>query len=133
VESFDWVKTRAACSFEIVFRELTEVIDSDVKRANSLNRPGLVFKVSAPADDKFIVSRTKDMSGILDSAVIVFELTRNEIKVRQAVPNPQAELFTAKPVLTANGKCLLEISGQTEPFELWQVSRKALDDLFFSV
>jgi len=39
-------------------------------------------------------------------------------------------LFEAKASLGFEGRCRYEVEGQ--PLELWQVSRKALEDLFFA-
>lgn len=129
-ESFDWVKARAACSMESVFRMLAEVVHSDVKSANRLDRARAGFTINEPARDKVIVARQRDMHGVVEEACIVFELMSGEIKVRQMLPE-RRDLFSARPILNSEGMCLLEITGERELQRLWQVSRRALDDLFF--
>jgi hypothetical protein len=47
------------------------------------------------------------------------------------MPSPRKELFSAKPYLNHEGECLLQI-GETDPLHIWQVSRKALEPLFFA-
>ena len=125
-KSFDWVRARAECSLERLFRLLAETVDSDVRAVSAIKRPDQsVFEV-IPALHKVIVSRTKDTGGIPSVETVVFELVSNGIHVRRG---KDTSVFTATPVLDARGDCRLEVSG--ESLELWQVSRKALEGLFF--
>lgn len=124
--SFDWVAARAKCSLGAVFAALAEVIDSDVKNANALPlRSGVSFMIERPVNRKVIVSRQDGPDFV---AGVVFELTQQGIAVRVADAR-QVVLFTAKPSMLADGRCLLEVDGQS--LELWQVSQKALESLFF--
>jgi hypothetical protein len=116
---FNWVKARSACSLKSVFLLLAEIVDSDVKAANELPE-GRRFSLERQ-DRKLIVIRESRES----PAAIVFELSATEIRVREA----EKTLFVARPSLERDGKCRLEVDG--DPLELWQVSRKALEELFF--
>jgi hypothetical protein len=126
---FDWVKARSKCSLESVFQTLREVLDSDVKSVNGLNRVGVTFALNNSATNKLIISRERDYGGLSGGETVVFELLPNEIRVRDG--RTEKHFFSAKPVLNQEGECLLEVTGELEPQRLWQVSRKALDDLFF--
>ena len=106
-------------------------MDSDVKTANALNRRGVKFKLNTEATGKIIVLRERDLGGFNESMAIVFELLPDKIAVteRRGPGFTEGALFCAAPGLNQEGECLLEIDGQ--PLKLWQVSRKALENLFF--
>jgi predicted RNase H-like nuclease (RuvC/YqgF family) len=133
VGAFNWVQSRAACSLESIFHALSEVIDSDIKSANALRRPGppTTFRMNTEATGKIIVVRTRDMAGFAETVAVVFELQANEIIVKQKLPATfqETSLFVAVPYLHEEGECLLEVGGKS--LKLWQVSRKALEDLVF--
>jgi hypothetical protein len=130
--NFNWVKARSECSLVPVFAALREVVDSDVKEVNELNRPRLRFTLNPEAGSasKFVVIRQQDMSGFFQAFTVVFELKDDAIVVtaRDQTGNGKP-LFSAKPSLKPDGQCMLDIDG--EPCFLWQVSRKALEALFF--
>jgi hypothetical protein len=71
------------------------------------------------------------MGGFTETVVIVFELSASKITVIKTIPATleRTTLFSAVPYLTEEGECLLEVDGSF--LKLWQVSRKALDDLVF--
>jgi len=119
----DWVTARSVCSLNRVFQTLYEVIDSDVKTANGLRLQGVGFHASFQ-HKKVVVTREEN-----DDAVraVVFELTPVSIVVREG---KSKELFSAKPRLSDTGECMLEVDGQL--YQLWQISQKALEDLFFA-
>jgi hypothetical protein len=121
--SFDWVNERAKCSLKRVFATLYEVVESDVKAANGLRIPDVSFHATMQSR-KIIVSRQNDDQDTIGN--VVFELAANAIEVREGADK---HLFSARPSLTEDGKCKLEVDDK--PFELWQVNRKALEDLFF--
>ena len=124
-KTFDWVRARAECSLQHVFLILREVIDADVKSMQALSK-GPAFKLDTPTDTKLVVVK-EYQSGEAQS--VVLERMSNRIEVRAGYQ--QMPMFTAVPSLDASGSCRLHIKGDTEPSELWQVSRKALEDLFF--
>lgn len=126
-KTFDWVKARSSCSLRAVFEVLSQVIASDVESANGLDRPGVSFALTNPAEDKVMVARTRVSGGVAES--VLFELRANEIVA--TLPHRGKTLFYAKPVLDVTGECLLQIEGDHELKHPWQVSRRALDELFF--
>jgi hypothetical protein len=127
-KTFDWVKARSECSLRHVFLMLAEVIDSDVKAAQS-HIPGAKFKINKTSDDKFIVVKSWDASGVDQAESVAFEATKQGIAVKDVRTGKR--LFLAKPELTANGDCKLRSDDNPDALEMWQVSRKALEDLFF--
>jgi len=128
-KTFDWVKARSSCSVKAVFDVLSQVIASDVKSANDLNRPGVSFALTNPSEEMVMVARTSDATGAAESASVLFERRANEIVA--TAPHRGKTLFYAKPILNGTGECLLQIEGDHELKHPWQVSRRALDDLFF--
>lgn len=127
----DWVNRRAKCSAEQLFLLLVEVVDADVKdmQAQTTDK-NLVFGVARPAPSKAVVSRLRDYGGgMKDGDAVVFERTRNGTIT--ATKQPKAEkIFEALPWLDEDGECRLRIG--TKSLYLWQVSRIALEELFFS-
>src|SRR5216683_1096079 len=109
--AFDWVRARHECSLECVFQTLREVVDSDVKRMMALkNKPEVGFRLSAPAADKFIVTRARDYGGGTEGSMIVFELLPTEIRVRDG--RDEKTILSAKPDVNPEGECLLEVQGK---------------------
>lgn len=129
-EFFDWVNALRKCSLEGVFRSLTEVIDSDVKAANASPRAGVAFHFDRHASNKVGVRRERDFAGILEIDSVIFELGRNVITATaRDVLGAATNLLTANSTFTQAGECFLTVDG--DDLRLWQVSRKALQDLFF--
>jgi hypothetical protein len=132
LEDVNWVKARAACSLPRIFEALTERLQRDVDNANELNRSGVRFRLNIQRRDLVIVARQRDLAGIPEAETVAFDLAPQEIRVRQVdMVGKEKPLFAARPVLTEEGNCRLELSGDPQPKDLWQVSRRALQDLFF--
>ena len=126
---FNWVKARSECSLERVFLVLSEVVASDVKARQGLH-DGAEYDHTR-RDHKIIVSRTRDFGGgIKEAEGVVFERIKGSITVAAVDPKGnEVPLFAATPSLAPDGDCKLEVNGDS--LELWQVSRKALEPLFF--
>jgi hypothetical protein len=124
-KNFDWVKARSKCSLEEVFVNLGEVVDSDVKTTNSLSHKTGEFAINRP-NGKIVVVKTQQTSA---KKSIVFELTNQGVCVKEGLGGKH--LFLGKPSLIPSGDCKLQVDGEQEPLELWQFSRRALEDLFF--
>ena len=106
------------------------MVDSDVKTANAIGLRDPI-KFNRISDNKFMVIRVRE-PGIAEYSV-VFEMTPSGITVK-AGGHETRPSFKAKPVLLRLGECQLEIEGEeSEPLELWQVSRRALENLFFGL
>jgi hypothetical protein len=129
---FDWVSARSKCSLESVFQLLRVAVDDDLQKVSSLNRIGVKFDRSKQSPDtKIIVTRVLELTGFNESSHVIFELKTDRISVTKRIGNsPEAEpLFEAIPGLNEEGECLLRV--KETPLKLWQVSRKALEELFF--
>jgi hypothetical protein len=127
-KTLDWVTLRGNCSVRHLFALLLETVDSDVTVMQERLR-GTTRRVECDrtSQAKFVVSCFEHVRTPIE-ANVVFECSYVAITV---TANPgHRPLFVAKPSFTFAGDCALEIDGQ--PMELWQVSRKALEDLFFS-
>ena len=129
-KNFDWVTERHKCSLVTIFTHLSEVVDSDVKSAIAKLEDGDNISMNRPSEGKIVVVKSLGPRGSSQGDNVVFERAANCIIVKKGGTNGK-QLFTAKPFLLQNGMCKLEVQGETEPLELWQVSRKALEDLFF--
>ena len=127
----DWVKRRAKCSAEQLFLLLVEVLDADAKDMQALTKDkNLTFGVARPAPSKAVVSRLRDFGGgMKDGDAVVFERTRTGTITATKQPQNQ-RIFEALPWLDEDGECRLRIG--TKSFYLWQISRLALEELFFS-
>jgi hypothetical protein len=127
-KTLDWVKARAECSLEHLFMLLREVVDSDVKAMQARKADHRRdFSLGDPNQSKFVVSKAAE--GEQPFRGVIFERASQGIRVMSATRTGFEEMFVAKPSLDVAGSCRLEVGGQ--PLELWQVSRKALEDLFF--
>lgn len=124
---FDWVTARHKCSLAGVFRVLSELVDTNVKTANELIEPG-AFERNVTANKVIVIRRSGNAA-----ASVVFTLEANAISVKRVnQAGAEMAIFIAKPALTTDGECVLEINDRPmQPLELWQVCRLALEDFFF--
>jgi hypothetical protein len=76
---FNWVNETSKCSPEMILGVLREVVDSDVKTVNGLNRKGVEFKLVDEATNKILVVRQRDMAGFTEGMAVVFELRSRNI------------------------------------------------------
>jgi hypothetical protein len=130
--AFNWVKACHACSPEQVFIALREVVDSDIRDFTKIpHRSDEQIAMSSSTETKFVVVKKWNAGDVIDSATVVFE--RNAKGTISATDgHSQAVLFAGKPVLMPSGTCRLVIDGEDAAgLELWQVSRRALEGLFF--
>jgi hypothetical protein len=130
-EVFDWVTARAECSAPQMFLLLIERVESDVKAMQARLDSGYQITVNKVADDKFIVSKRHNEGGFAfgGHAVVVERTTSGIVAQLTNSQGTKQPFFSAKVLLGPDGRCRYEVSG--EALELWQVSRMALEDLFF--
>ena len=128
--SFDWVTARSECSLNRFFDLLRERIDTDVKKINELNRRGIKFTLNTDISaDKLIVSRERDCGAIAEHLAIVFERHENSISIRKRAAQIDEALFDGAPTMNEHGECVFTVGDDS--LRIWQVSRKALESLFF--
>ena len=123
--SFDWVSARAECNVRELFSRLRDVVESDCNIANEKNRiEKAVFE--SRSEEKFTVSFTHSETKAL-LAGACFHLKKSEIQVADLLTHKP--LFTAKAYLLDGGDCTFVVDDK--PLKAWQVSRLALEDVFF--
>ncbi len=122
---FDWVTARSKCSVQVMFTLLMETIDCDVKATQALS--GMRIEFNPVAKGKTVVARLTPENVAV--ATIIFESTKKGVLVSRGGPARKEELFTAIPSMQADGRCRYEVN--EAPLELWQVSRRALEPVFF--
>ena len=125
-KSHNWVKARAECSVEHLFHLLTEIIDADVKAIEG-RHTNVRFTFTKPAEGKIAVAAVRDTDGVITHEIVIFERWAGRITAKAGHTNKY--LFSATPAFLPNGECKLEIAD--EALELWQVSRRGLEGLFF--
>ena len=131
-EVFDWVTARVECSVGRMFVLLTERVESDVTLMQAhVDKARRRLTFNRVADARFIVAVEQiDGNHVFGGRGVMFKRTNSGIVVDMKVSNkPDQVLFEAKAALSVEGKCHYEVAGQS--LELWQVSRKALEDLLF--
>lgn len=121
---FDWVTARSQCSALALFTMLVETVDSDVKAMNALGR--IRVECNRITQTKVVVARLTDDGDA--TGTVILERTQTGMRARYGAPS-EAPLFDAVPSLQDDGRCRYEID--QAPHELWQVSRRALEGLFF--
>lgn len=131
-ETWDWVQHRAKCSIREMFMLLIERIESDVAEVGKLN-PGesVQFSLKRVADTKAVVVRRDSEAGYITHRAVIFEIRGGELVVAKREPDrAEQDMFTAAPMFGADGRCRFQVVGGSA-LELWQVSHRALDGLFF--
>ena len=122
-EKFDWVTARSNCNSEVMFSFFQEIIEGDVESINRIpNNENYVYKCSHNGNKTTVAAGRRRT---------VFKLENDCISANSFdTAGNKEELFKATPHLLGDGSCKFEIiSGQ--PLELWQVSRIALEGMFF--
>jgi hypothetical protein len=129
---FDWVTARSKCSLKALFRLLVEVVESDTAVARGGLVPHAVeVKVNRLTEQKILVSVLRTVSGFAESSGVMLELQSSDLVVTAVSPGGASDkaLFTGSARLWPDGQCRFEVNGH--PLELWQVSQRALEHLFF--
>jgi hypothetical protein len=122
---FNWVPARAKCSLELLFQRLKTAATRNVDQMNAtLAREQRLAKCEiADFGDRFLVS----YSGNFAPRTVEFKMDKGRIQILGG--DELSPKFSATPTLNAEGDCKLLVEGSE--LDLWQVRRKALDNLFF--
>jgi hypothetical protein len=119
----DWVSKRSRCSFPNVFKDLKLQVEDDVKTRNGLrpNNAPYEFSVTDNGNDFTVLLQAKDFR-----SSVIFSLAEHAIVVKDDAGNNKFEV-----TLTFNdaGECKLNVD--EKELELWQVRRRALEEIFF--
>lgn len=132
-----WVRDRGCCTLTATFASLHDVVKRDVEEANALpedvrHDATFQFEVNGQGPmPRFSVTRTRVVSGYAPQVVtVLFTQGRSEIVVESTATRPAVEPFQVIPSWNARAnQCELRV--KDESVELWQVSQRALERLFF--
>ena len=131
-ENFNWVEARAECSVMKVFKRLAFGIKADLDTINRIqgeaardshNPPDRNLEVNA-SDARIEITRT-----IKSQTMNSVEFVREKSSIRVTSDFSGGPKFLASPSLSTDGHCVAIVDGCE--LELWNVRRKALDELFF--
>lgn len=119
---WDWVNERSSCSYPKIFQTLRIEVEDDIKTRNGLrpNNAPYEFSVEENGPEFTAVLQSKDIR-----KSITFSLGEHSISVR----SDQERLFDVRLNFTKDGNCRFNVN--EEEYDLWQVRRMALEDLFF--
>jgi hypothetical protein len=122
-ENFDWVTARANCSLPEVFEKLKQQINNDVTTRNSLRPAGAhyVFRFVEGASNSFSVV----VEGAQIHDTVRFTLNADRILIH----TKDGLLYEPTVTLCDDGECRAKMANQV--FDLWQLRKKVLEDLFF--
>ncbi len=120
---YDWVTTRSRCNPKDLFDKLRKAIQENVYIASSVSKCQSTLN---KLDDNIFTVVTKGSDGYL-KGFITFELNGSDIIATKG--NSHEIILTAQVHLQSNGDCMFEVDGK--PLQLWQLSRKVLEDVFF--
>ena len=121
-KELDWVRVRSGCSLALVFDALREQVQKDVEIRNELmgrHQP----RCSVQSWNQDFAVLYGDGGG---TRSVVFFLGKNSIQIKGG---SMTLLFEATLTLNDAGECKLMVDGKE--LELWQVRKRALENLFF--
>jgi hypothetical protein len=130
-DNLDWVKARAECSLQHIFKELELGVRQDCEKAQALVPPKYptTFSVTKTYGTRFAAVRVDDPLSAI-SRSIYFACSGGKITVSSDGSVGEEVKMTATLTLTNEGHCKLKV-GDEELFQ-WQFRRMALEDLFFN-
>ena len=129
----DWVAEIARCSPEDALLDLAEVVEADAARMNELPeslREGCVFQFERGSHGTAFFSVTRACPDVrrLDQAV-TFQAMEDSIRIAPHASDKFFEIKVSSVWDEESGRRILMV--EDEPLELWQISYRALYDLFF--
>ena len=125
--AFDWVAARATCTAKTLFKELGNVVESDVRSAMDHVCDRFGFD-SGPHEGAFGVRLNDEFGKLVGKRM--FELVGQEIRVHKG-STETAAFLSGRASLADAKDCLIEVD-QRPPMRLWKFSCRALEDFFFA-
>jgi hypothetical protein len=124
---FNWVKERSRCAPQIVFNDLVEMIQDDVKAANSVATQGTSFALRKLTSEKITVTREGasypfariEVKGLAITFALMFR------------DGTTQETFSVAPTLSEDGERVLVMDNKH--YKFWQIRKKALEPVFFEL
>lgn len=124
----DWVSARQECTAKRLFEELAHVVQQNTDTRTSVSTPYRKFEFRADGPDFFCVYRQSSNPVSVDG--VAFRLETGEISVYGIeATGARTPYFRVRPKLVHERDCMYEISG--DYFLAWEISKKALEGLFF--
>lgn len=122
-ENFDWVTARSACSANKIFEKLKMQVQQNVVKRKEFFPPKNYYTFDFIESGSASFSVAAAGHHIHDS--VRFQLSGEKISVR-SIDGAEHELYAT---LCNDGECRLKMKGQE--YDLWQVLKMFLEDLFF--
>jgi hypothetical protein len=119
----DWVTKRSLCTFPNIFKTLKVQVEEDVKTRNDIrpNNSPYEFSMADNGDEFTVLLQAKDFQ-----SSVIFSLSEHAIEARD---DKGTKMFVVTLTFSDQGECKLHI--HDKELELWQVRRRALEELFF--
>ena len=124
--SCNWVEARQNCKIEKLFENLKEVVEKDVEQFNTDEQRATDWDF-ASRDGEFWVRSPKLGQSI------AFERESGFISIKSRNRNglDGKVSLTVRARVIEDGSCKAFLDDEITPMELWQVSRRALENHFF--
>src|SRR5215510_6487756 len=126
MEDFNWINARSECSLAKVFELLKAEVGEDVNSRNALLPEGTANKFSTVTVGNVLTVMLVGLGA--QPLSVKFTKRDHSIECRDA---DDKLIFDATPGLDHNGNCMIRIGNSY--YELWQVRRLALEQLFFEI
>lgn len=124
----NWVLGRAECNLSMTFESLHEIAKRDVEAFNGLYeryRQGRTFKVVDNTEGCLPKFQVEQEADIENPPCVLFTLSRTAIRV-----NGGGVQFFIRPQWDGE-KCRMHVNDEQDAHELWEISQRALSNLFF--
>ena len=119
----NWVAVHSACTLPNVFRSIRQRVEADVKARNDIRPHSSPYEFTiGEGDDEFKVSLKHPEI----HKSVFFSLTKNAIVI---LDDKRIKMFEVTSTFNDKSECILSVDH--EPRELWQISRLALEGIFF--
>lgn len=123
------------CSVKHMFMLLVERLDYDRTQMQERVDSSIKLVLNRISEKTVYVGRTRDIGGFKESQSVKFERTDGGVSIEKvSATGERTTFFKVTPALSPDdGRCRFSIidGGQGSALELWQVSHKALEGLFF--
>ena len=125
----NWVRGRADCRLDLIFEALKQIIERDIAEFNKLEsrkREGRKFELHVNDEGTMPILRVEQM-GDPSGPSLGIEMSTVAIRI-----NGGGLQIFLKPLWSeASSKCQLYINGKEGPYEVWEISQRALSGMFF--
>ena len=119
----NWVLGRAECNLRMTFEVLSEIVERDVEQANKVlgNHQFRIERCTEGVRPRLFVSERGAEKGI----GVRFEMSETAIRI-----NGGGVQFYIR-AQSDGTKCRMHINDESHAHELWEISQRALGNLFF--